>query len=81
MNARAQHTDLSELPPDLADALRYGAVAVVAGHNPDDPDTMRVEAFRLVPPIALPRKTIAATDAAHALRWMADSLESDGRPL
>ncbi|WP_280441051.1 hypothetical protein [Nocardia brasiliensis] len=81
MNTSAQHTDLSDLPPDLADALRYGAVAVIIGHNPDQPDTMRVEAFRLVPPISLPRRIIAAADTAHALRWMADSLESDGRPL
>ncbi|WP_433579242.1 hypothetical protein [Nocardia brasiliensis] len=73
--------DVSELPADFVDALRYGAVAVVVGHNPDEPDTMRVEAFRLVPPISLPRKMITAADTAHALRWIADGLESDGHPL
>ncbi|WP_433658079.1 hypothetical protein ACQPW1_39830 [Nocardia sp. CA-128927] len=81
MNASVRHTDLSELPPDLADALRYGAVVVVIGHNPDDPDTMRVETFRLVPPLSVPRKVIAAIDVARALQWTADEVVTEGQAL
>ncbi|BAH52258.1 hypothetical protein [Rhodococcus opacus] len=58
-----------DMPPALADALRYAAVVVVAGDDPDRPDKVRLKIF------GGNGRSVCDLAAAQLLREAADDLE------
>jgi hypothetical protein len=67
--------------PEFLDAMRYAAFAVLVGPDPDDPDHLSGQVFRLTPTQDRPRRAVAASDGAAMLRQVADELAVDGEPL
>ncbi|MEV6449605.1 hypothetical protein [Amycolatopsis sp. NPDC051716] len=67
--------------PEFREALRYGAMALVVGRDPDNPEQFGATVFYLEPPAERPRLKIAAVDLARVLRQAADELEAADVPL
>lgn len=76
----APREDEFVISPQLREALRYGAVVVTVGPDPDSPEEFLTDFFHIQPD-EMPRRGIPAADIADGLRRMADVIEAKGEPL